>query len=292
MFPRSPAWLLLFALCVPALPALAADFEQRVAADPGGSLTVRLDSGEVEVEGHDEASVRVVATSSGLGDAMHFTLEARDGEIELRGRHRGVLGWLTAPRVRVSIRVPEQFSLDVRTSGGEIDVENLEGRLTARTSGGEVQVSEIRGPVELRTSGGRIRVEQVLGDVFARTSGGEVQIDEVEGRIDVETSGGPMELNDVSGPVRAHTSGGEISVRFTRPPAGEIRTSGGGIELEFPEGAGLALDARTSGGGVELDLPVAPGGEVGRDRVRGDLNGGGQRVELRTSGGSIRVRER
>lgn len=292
MFPRPPVCLLLFALCVPALPALAADFEQRVAAEPGGTLTVRLDSGEVELEGHDEHEVRVVATSSGLGDAMRFTLEARDGEIELRGQRRGVLGWFGSPRVRVSIRVPRRFSVDLRTRGGEIDVESLEGRLSARTSGGEVRVSEIRGDVDLRTSGGRIRVEQIAGDVFARTSGGAVQIDEVEGRIDAETSGGPMELNDVSGPVRAHSSGGAIAVRFTRPPAGEIRTSGGGIELEFPEGAGLALDARTSGGGIELDLPVAPGGEVGRDRVRGDLNGGGERVELRTSGGSIQVQER
>ena len=287
---RSTTWWL--GLSLLAAPAVADDFEQRVPAQPGGRLEVRLDGGTVEVEGHDEPEVRVEATTSGLGDGMQFTLESDGRDVSFHGRRRGVMSWLASPRVRVHIRVPQEFSLDIRTSGGEIDVESIVGALVARTSGGAVTASEIRGAVDLYTSGGRVRAEEIVGDLKARTSGGAVAISEVLGRIDAETSGGPMEVHEVSGPVKVRSSGGSISVRFSGEPAGEIRTSGGGIDLEFPEGLGLTLDAQTSGGGVDLDLPIALTGRLDRERVQGDVNGGGQRVELRTSGGSIQIRER
>jgi hypothetical protein len=290
MLRRAAGAALALALLAP--PAAAAEFEQRVPAESGGRLRVQLDTGSVEVEGHDEPEVRVEATSSGLGDAMRFTLEGRGGDIELRGRRRGVMGWLSGPRVRVHVRVPHAFSLDIRTGGGEVEVEGIAGAVSARTSGGEVSASEIEGPVELSTSGGSVRVEEVRGDVSARTSGGPVAISEVEGRIDAETSGGRMEIHDVSGPVHVRTSGGSISVRFSAAPAGDIRTSGGGIEVEFPEGSGLRLDARTSGGGIDLDPRLSLRGRLDRDHVEGDVNGGGERMEVRTSGGPIRIRAR
>lgn len=287
---RNAACLALLALL--AAPAMAREFEQRVPAEAGGRLRVDLDAGSLEVEGHDEEEVRVEASASGVGGVMEFELRGDGKDIELHGKRSGVLGWLSPTRVRVRIRVPDEFSLDLRTGGGEVEVEGIEGAVSARTSGGQVSVSEVEGPVELRTSGGPVRAEQIEGDVNARTSGGAVKISEVEGRIDAETSGGEMEIHDVSGPVRVRTSGGSISVRFTEAPAGEIQTSGGGIEVEFPEGAGLRLDAETSGGGVELDLPIRPTGKMERSRVQGDVNGGGELVRVRTSGGPIRIRER
>ncbi len=101
-----------------------------------------------------------------------------------------------------------------------------------------------------------------------------------------------MEIHDVTGPVRVRSSGGSISVRFSAAPAGDIQTSGGGIELDFPEGAGLRLDAQTSGGGVEFDFPIMLIGRSERSRVKGDVNGGGELVRVRTSGGPIRIQER
>jgi hypothetical protein len=288
---RAAAYAVL-ALLLPAATAAAAEFERRVPAESGGRLRVQLDAGSVEVEGHDEPEVRVEAVSSGLANAMRFTLEGGGGDIQLRGRRRGVMGWLSGPRVRVHIRVPEAFSLDIRTGGGEVEVEGIQGEISARTSGGEVSAREIEGPVELRTSGGGVRVEEVRGDVSAHTSGGTVEISEVAGRVEAETSGGRMEIHDVTGPVDVRTSGGSISVRFSAAPAGEIRTSGGGIEVEFPEGSGLRIDARTSGGGIDLDPLVSLRGKVDRDRVEGDVNGGGESLSVRTSGGPIRIRAR
>jgi hypothetical protein len=226
--------------------ASAREFEQRVPAESGGNLRVDLDAGSVEVEGHDEQEVRVEASTSGVGDAMRFTLRGRGADVELRGERRGVMGWLSMARVRVRIRVPEEFSVDIRTGGGEVEVEGIQGRVEVRTSGGRVSASKIEGRVDLRTSGGPVRIDEVEGDVKARTSGGEVTIRQVEGRVDAETSGGRMEIHDVTGPVHVRSSGGSISVRFDAAPAGDIQTSGGGIELDFPSCSSVRPSAAAS----------------------------------------------
>ena len=46
------------------------------------------------------------------------------------------------------------------------------------------------------------------------------------------------------------------------------------------------------GGGVEFDFPILLIGQAERSRVKGDVNGGGELVRIRTSGGPIRIQER
>jgi len=53
----------------------------------------------------------------------------------------------------------------------------------------------------------------------------------------------------------------------------------------------LNLDAKTSGGRVHTDFPVTVRGEISRRMLKAELNGGGPELYLRTSGGSIHIRE-
>jgi hypothetical protein len=271
-----------------ASPALGEEFRSSLRADPGGTLRVRLDRGALEVESHAEPEVRVDAQYSG---AMEFELRGGDGEVELVGRSSRLgLGALFGQRVRVRVRVPQRFSVDLDTKGGSIEVERLEGSVRAETSGGFIAVEGARGPVDLRTRGGSIRAEDVAGDLEARTSGGNIDARGVAGRVEARTSGGSLELLDVVGPVDARSSGGSVRVRFRGPPEGSLRTSGGNVDAVFPRGAGAQVDARTSGGRITLEDPLRLDGSSSRDRMRGRVGGGGAPLELRTSGGNIRIR--
>ena len=102
-----------------------------------------------------------------------------------------------------------------------------------------------------------------------------------------------IRLSDVEGRTEARTSGGAISVRFSAAPAGELRTSGGSIEIVIPPGTGAELEARTSGGRVELDRALSFAGERELEPAcAGTLGPGGERLELQTSGGNIEIRSR
>lgn len=278
------------ALALAASNASADDFRDEVNVRPGGTLTVDLAAGSLQVETHDDARVAVDASSSGWLGGLHFTLTSDGENARLVGERSGFpfLGFGT----RVRVRVPVEYSLDLRTGGGPIDIEAVRGSVRARTSGGSVTLEGAVGPVDLQTSGGPIRIADVQGETRARTSGGPITASEIVGALDVETSGGPIRLQDVAGPVQAHTSGGGITARFSHAAAGELRTSGGSIEVELPEGAGVDLDAETSGGRVSIDGELTVSGELDRSHVRGRLGGGGERLVLKTSGGNIRVRAR
>ncbi len=278
--------LAIWLLVAPAA-AGAADFSQTVVVQPGGQLEIELDSGHLEIETHELDEVHVDAYASGglLGRAR-FELSGDGRDAKLEGRTGG---WAIGQRVRVRVRVPHHFSIDADTSGGNVEIAAVDGAVRAHTSGGKIELDGARGNVELRTSGGSIRVTRVVGELEARTSGGPIRVSETVGEIDVETSGGSIDLLDVSGAVRARTSGGPISVRFRERPEGELRTSGGSIRAELPADAPFDLEAETSGGRIEIDPEFRVVGEVHSDKVDGEINGGGPSLELRTSGGNVRV---
>lgn len=282
----------LLAILIALLPAaaLAADFSRSVPVQPGGELEIDLDSGDLVIETHDLDEVHVDAFASGglLGSAR-FELESDGRDAHFEG-HSG--GWFFGQRVRVRVRVPREYSIDVETNGGNVEIAALDGSVKARTSGGRIDLDGARGEVELRSSGGAIRIAQVTGDIEARTSGGPIRVSEVTGEIDVETSGGSIDLLDVAGAVKARTSGGSIDVRFRERPEGELRTSGGSIRAELPAHAGVDLEAETSGGRIELDTVLSVSGEISSDRIRGEINGGGPDLKMRTSGGNVLVRAR
>jgi hypothetical protein len=274
--------------------AAAKDFEQRVAAQEGGRLRVDLDSGSIVIESHDREEVRVDALAAGMGAGrLDFELSAHGDEVSLKGSPRG---WMPAvlgsPQVRVRVRVPSEFSVDVRTGGGAIEIDDLEGEVRARTSGGAIEMGQIRGDVNAETSGGAIEVGEVDGELRVRTSGGPIRVFAVTESVEARTSGGPIEILGAGDRVDADTSGGAINVRFTEAPSGILKTSGGNIDVEFPEGQGMDLDAQTSGGSVRIDEQLRVRGRVEPTRVEAEVGEGGDRLHLRTSGGDIQIRVR
>ncbi len=281
--------LFLFSLLLAPLASWADDYEETIDVPFGGTLRVDLNRGSIEVETHDQERVEIDASLRGkVGLDVH-----RDGdEVIVRSAGpQGFFGFGRGGRVRIRIRVPQEFHVDLNTRGGNIDVQKLIGHVVARTSGGRIEVQQIDGNVAAETSGGRIEAKEVDGDLFASTSGGSIRASEVHGEIEAETSGGTIRVSKAASAVFARTSGGSVEVDFSGQPAGDLRTTGGSIEIEVPKGAGFHLRARTSGGQVDLDDEFHAHGSVSKSRVDVELNGGGSDLEAHTSGGSIKVKQ-
>lgn len=268
--------------------------DETLPVDPGGTLWIDLDRGHVEVTSHDADTVRVVADARGWASGLvTFTLERHGPDVELDG---SVDGWFPAmlgrPRITVRAWIPRRYSVEIETRGGRIAAEGIGGRVGAQTSGGRVEIAGVDGPVLAITSGGRIQVEALRGDLRARTSGGPIRIEGIEGDVECRTGGGGISIVDAGGDVDARTSGGSIRVAFSDEPSGRLETTGGSIQVELPGDTGAELDAHTTGGSLWIDPEIVAEGRRGRRRFRGTLNGGGRPLDLRTSGGSIRIRSR
>lgn len=290
--------------------------------DVGNGGTLRLDSdlGSVDISSHSDNKViiNVVLTAStsnehranSIFDDFQVTIENSGSDVRIEGDmvdHR--LWWNNRLKVRFNVTVPEDYNLDIDTSGGEINVADIRGRVilktsggnitlgqtdgevNARTSGGMISLKGSTGDVVLRTSGGGIHIGKVGGDVAASTSGGSIDVDMVQGNLKASTSGGGLRFRNVNGNLIGRTSGGsieaELSAQVSEPV--ELYTTGGSIRLEIPADFRATLAASTTGGRVYTDLPVMIQGKISNTSLNGKINGGGPEVSLKTTGGNIDI---
>ena len=291
--------IMLTAMLLPlSLTAGERNFEKKFNATSGGLLTVDTDFGDVIIKGTSSGEVRVEAKLRGNKtdlDEFEITAVETGQGIEVRGRGNKDDDWWSTGfdnlHVKFSIVVPEQYNVRLMTAGGDINIEALDGTIQGETSGGDIILKNLRGEFTVETSGGDIVATELKGNMRGSTSGGDIRVSDLSGNASVETSGGDIRIGGVSGNVVAETSGGDIAVTLTGSNKGVMaETSGGDIDIYTQEGIRANLDASTSGGSVICSLPITLAGEIDESRVRGTINGGGELIRARTSGGDIRIK--
>jgi Toastrack DUF4097 len=280
--------------------ALAAQrtFDRRLDAPPGGRLTLTTDVGSVAVAGGSARQVIVHAELEGSDtflERFHISAEqtAEGVTIAAHEEHEW-LGWLDwfhfgSPRVRFTVQVPRDYPVDVRTSGGDLDIRDVSAAVRARTSGGGVLVRNVSGSVDASTSGGNVDAEHLDGSTRLSTSGGSIDVGDSTGDLEARTSGGAIRLQNDDGRVYARTSGGSIRAQLRANHGIDLASSGGSITLLLPPGTGASIDARTSGGSVSSAFPLTTTRSVGGNHLVGQIAGGGAPITLNTSGGDIEI---
>ncbi len=285
------------ALCATA-PANAAEklLNRSFDVNSGGRLAVEVDGGSVAVVGSDTQKVVVRIRATGSEDRLEDLELSADADaqgVTVRGKRDRSDDWFRwmggDVKVNVTVEVPLSYNLDLKTSGGSLDVKQVNGTVLGRTSGGRINVESVQGEVRMRTSGGSVNARSLQGPVELHTSGGPIVASRIAGGLKVHTSGGAIRIEESGGPIDAHTSGGSINIDLVGANAGIVaKTSGGSINLKLPGATAATLNASTSGGRVTSDLPIVST-EIGKSSLRGTLNGGGPEILARSSGGSINL---
>jgi hypothetical protein len=261
---------------------------------PGGVLAVEADGAEVNVTGGDADTVIVRIEARGSAqdlEELNLSAEPNDDGIKveaLRPRDRGWFRWGSwRVETHIDVTVPRSYRVDAKTSGGGVRMENVSGPSRLRTSGGDVVARNVKGAFEGRTSGGEVHIESMEGSVNAHTAGGNVFVSSIKGDVDVATSGGDVRLVKVDGKINAGTSGGNVRCELTGVNRGiTAKTSGGSIWLTLPKEISATVDAVSSGGPIESDFPISTTRRT-EHRLNGEINGGGNEIFVRTSGGSV-----
>jgi hypothetical protein len=290
----------------------------------GGTLIIDTDLGDIRVDpGAAGVTIDVIrraktSSQSRANDLFHqldLSFAQEGNNVRVTGKYDHPFRWFdffgNDLDVKFVVTVPSRYNVDLRTSGGDVRVGNLNGEVRAKTSGGDLDLGQIAGVVDARTSGGDVNINGArsavtlatsggdvsVGDagatVSAKTSGGDIVIKRVAGNLVAHTSGGSINIGEAHGVIDASTSGGSIQAHLTQRPGGDstLKTSGGGITLTVAANVAIDVDAHTSGGDIETDVPVTLLGKQSDSTLNGKLNGGGPRVVLRTSGGDIRLRK-
>lgn len=296
----------------------ARQIEERVAASPGGLLEVdldrgdglRLDPGSLVIRTHAAHEVRVESEASEWGaSGVHLRVDGHGDTVRVIARVAGATSWMFGgPRVELHVWIPREFSVDVRSSSGDVRLEDAIGTVRVRTSGdvevariegslrvradGDVRVSEVTGDVDVRLDEGAIEASRIGGHAELRSGWGDIEASHVRGTLVARTSRGSLDVRELAGPVEAVTERGGVYASFRDAPQGRIETSRGSLEVLLPETSRVSLDAITRRGRVELANGFRVPGEQAEDRVTGPVNGGGAALRLFTARGDVAVRPR
>ena len=224
----------------------------------GGTLYLDTDMGSIDIESHDRDTVEVAIYRKRLSESEFEVTFTQDGDdLRVNGEKNGIGSFFSfgSLGVRFQIKVPNRYDLNLKTSGGSIELSDLNGKVNAYTSGGSITLGKIVGDVDVKTSGGSIKVEEVVGNISG------------------------------------HTSGGSIRVKMSQQPTEDSRltTSGGSITAYLISSIAVDLEAKTSGGSVSSDFDV--NGKLKSKKLKGTINGGGPEMYLKTSGGSVRIKK-
>ncbi len=279
--------------------------EKSFTVQPGGTFHAESQGGDIRIVPSSESVVKVTARETikagseseadELLKKLTLTIEQQGNDVTAISKYENQTGlhWGSWPPVQVDfiVSVPAKFSADLKTSGGDINIGDLEGRVRAHTSGGDVKLAHIGGEVDGDTSGGNMSLVEGRSSVTLKTSGGDITVGHAVGVTLLKTSGGNIKLDSVDNTLDARTSGGDIRAAIVGPLKGDclLSTSGGKVKVTVDSSAAFHLDASTSGGDVDaagLTITIERGGQ-GKSKLSGDVNGGGPNLKVHSSGGDL-----
>ena len=319
---------LALALAPPASAGVKDSITKSFKVEAGGKLTVETDLGSIKVRGAggDTVGIEVIREAGTSNEkkakdiftdfTIDFEQRGNDVFINADYKHDGFHGFwdkvFNRLRVEFIISVPPVYNVELKTSGGGVTVNDIEGEARSktsggglhfdgikgnvwgRTSGGGIQIGEVEGNVDVNTSGGSIHIDRTKARVLAHTSGGGIRIKSAGGDVEAQTSGGSITVEEVMGSIKADTSGGSVTATITRQPQSDcsLTTSGGSVTVYLAGDIAANLNARSSGGHVSTEFPITVLGELSKHEVQAKLNGGGPELYLRTSGGSVHIKKK
>ncbi len=303
------------------------------------NLAVNTSGGSITMEGgfENEARVEVYIKTSNWNKSIDkdeienrlknymLSVQMVGNKIECIAKTKSQnMDWKKGLNISFKIYTPKNIASDLNTSGGGIEMKNLNGDLTFHTSGGGLSLASLSGKIsghtsgggisftdlhdsiDLKTSGGGITAKNSSGNILLKTSGGGLKLENLKGKINATTSGGGIDADHISGELITSTSGGSIDLKDV---GGNIKasTSGGGIHANIST-INNFLSLNASSGNINVDMPLSKGmdldvdaqrithatfnnfsGEMEKDHISGKLNGGGAKVRIQAGSGNVNI---
>jgi hypothetical protein len=133
------------------------------------------------------------------------------------------------------------------------------GAAEVKTSSGDVEVEDAGGLVDVITTSGAIVVKNARSDVRALSLNGRIDIQCARGRVDVSNTDGPITLGGVIGD--ASVTATNSHVRFSGPIRAEgryyLKSMSGVVEMETPANSpGFTASLSSYRGGIETDFSL------------------------------------
>ena len=275
--------LVLLALSLITIPVRSGDrlLEKEFAVKEGQKLDVNLKSGgSVVINGWNKKIVQVkIQFKNGNGEGCQIEMKQSNDVIVIESDF-DPFQRKKCRSPKLEIFLPHRFDLELKTMGGNISIDNVQGEIEGRTMGGSLKLNRLKGQIRMttmggnitltdsdldgtiKTMGGRVLLEDVVGDIKGSSMGGNVVYRNVKTRkgestgkvVKITTMGGSINVDQANEGADVHTMGGNIKIKSARKFA-RAETMGGDISIDNIDGW---VKATTMGGDIEVVMTGDP----------------------------------
>ena len=215
------------------------------------SLAITAAAGELEVIGVSGSDNAVISGKACVskedwleGSKIHTETGKRASiEVELPNASGWSFTGSSYATMDLKVEVPQDLTLDIRDSSGEMLLKNI-AAVEIKDSSGEIEIEDARGAITINDSSGEIDIDGAEGDVTIESdSSGDIYARDVSGSFHV--------VRDSSGDIRVSHVSKDVVVE--RDSSGDIRaTDVGGDFRVLKDGSGDIVANDVQG---EVDIP-------------------------------------
>ncbi|MXZ04435.1 MAG: DUF4097 domain-containing protein, partial [Rhodothermaceae bacterium] len=201
------AFFLAFAIVVPASAQVEiTPIKQQFAASAVSELIVNAPNANLTIHTSDRSDVEIQVVLTGKEQQriddyylrQHFDVSMEEGTLQLLStpdwENLDTRGWRNDPPViDVTIAMPATVHPRLRTSRGEVQINELKAGAEVRSTEGSIKVSSISGgPIKLQSHDGNIIAKELRGtSVSVKTINGNIAVRFLHGdHVEVRTSEG------------------------------------------------------------------------------------------------------
>jgi DUF4097 and DUF4098 domain-containing protein YvlB len=242
---------------------------------------------------HVDTNDGAVVVTTGDTKQVEFRVEYSGYELE---KSLQIESSQSGDEVNLTARIPNHwhFTLGLRrTLHIEVRMPK-DADLLVKTGDGSIKVGDLSGNVDLHTGDGSVTADAVRGNIRLSTGDGSISATGLDGKCEAVSGDGRIRLSGRFDALRAKSGDGSIEVEARQgskvDASWSIRSGDGSIEAALPADLAADLDVTTGDGHISSDIPITVEGLIGKSRIRGKLNGGGQDFVIHTGDGSIRLR--
>jgi len=232
-------------------------------------------------------------------NATRLTVDNRNGNIEVRSWDRDEVEIIAYKKVRAddretAERLMEELQISITEVQNEIEVITEYPDRRSRNKGGGFFNWLLGGSGNTNYSVSyEIHVPKKF-NLDVGSTNGRLEILDCEGRLRLETTNGKIIADDVAGSVRCKTTNGSINVSMrgvNEDDEMSFKSTNGSIKLFLPDNIDAEIRARTTNGSISCDLPITERYSRSKKKLEAVINDGGMMIYLKTTNGSIRIRE-
>ncbi|HEU4691922.1 MAG TPA: DUF4097 family beta strand repeat-containing protein [Vicinamibacterales bacterium] len=207
--------------------------------------------------------------------------------------------------------------VELENARGETIVKNIKGRANVIHRGGDLVIEDVQS-LRLNTRGSEARITGVRSECVLQLLAGSVKATDITGPIEVEANATdltienmhvtktPLKINALEGTLvlrglstdaRIDGRETEIDIAMAAPAAVAIFSIGEAVRITPPE-KGYTLDVSATDSSISLPPALQPLITLSKDETRkeergkGEVNGGGPTITVRSTRGEIRINPR